>query len=84
MYYLLTRSCRDLRQISTLGNQLFPNKGSRFMAAYMDAVDNPLKGEDPRSPAHLYVSCHPVKTERNFQLLSGIFPPGGSMVLYRL
>ena len=120
MYYLLTRSCRDLRQISTLGNQLFPGRGAKFVEAYMDSVDKPFveeeedadvndettmatlastaKAASPTPPTlpvssagrphvdvpALYVSCHPVKTERNFQLLSSIFPPGGGMVLYRI
>ena len=67
--------------MSTLGSQLFPGKGSKFMDVYLDSVDHPMEKQDI---PHLYVSCHPVKTERNFQLLSSIFPPGGSMVLYRI
>jgi hypothetical protein len=80
-YYILTRTCRDLKQISVLGSQMFPGKSSQFVQAYKDAVDNPLTTD---APPHLLVSCHPLKTQRGCQLLSNIFPPGGRMVLYRL
>ena len=80
-YYLLTRTCRDLRQIGVLGAQLHPGKGSKFIEVYQDAVDNPFK---PDYTPHLMVSCHPHKSVRGCQLLSGIVPPGGSMVMYRV
>jgi hypothetical protein len=82
-FYILTRTCRDLRQISTLGSQLFPGKGSKFLDIYRDAVDNPLYKDS--IPA-LVVNCHPFATNRNCQLLSSIFSPieGGMMVLYRI
>jgi hypothetical protein len=82
-FYILTRTCRDLRQIITLGGQLFPGKGSKFLEIYKDAVDNPLrKGTTPA----LIVNCHPLTTNRNCQLLADIFGPieGKPMVLYRI
>jgi hypothetical protein len=80
-FYILTRTCRDLKQISLLGSQMFPGKASEFVKVYRDAVDHPL---DNTSPPHLLVACHPFKTQRNCQLLSSIFPPDGSRVLYRV
>ena len=80
-YYILTRTTRDLRQIATLGSQLFPGKSSQFVAVYKDAVDNPV---NPNFVPHLLVGCHPQKTVRGCQLLSNIFSPEGQMILYRL
>ncbi len=82
-FYLLTRTCRDLKQISTLGGQLFPGSGSKFLEIYRDAVDNPhSRGHTPA----LLVNCHPLSTNRDSQLMANVFAPleGGSMVLYRL
>lgn len=82
-FYLLTRTCRDLKQISILGGQLFPGQGAKFLEIYRDAVDNPLsRGHVPA----LLVNCHPLSTDRKCQLLANIFSPleGGDMVLYRL
>lgn len=80
-YYILTRTTRDLRQIATLGSQLFPGKSSQFVAAYKDAVDNPFNSD---FVPHLLVGCHPQKTVRGCQLLSNIFSSDGRLVLYRL
>lgn len=80
-FYFLTRTCRDLKQIATFGSQLFPSKGGRFLEIYRDSVDNPFS--DDQTP-HLLVSCHPFKTMRGFQLMANIFPPGSSMILYRI
>ena len=81
-FYVLTRTCRDLRQISTLGSQLFPGKASDFLEIYKDAVDKPLYRNTPA----LVVNCHPLSTNRNCQLLANIFSPleGRAMVLYRI
>ena len=79
MYFLLTRTCRDVRQIGTLGAQLFPGKGSKFIEAYKETVDTPFKeGEIPV----FFVSCHPFRSVRGCQLLSSIFPPGCAMLLW--
>ena len=80
-FYLLTRTCRDLRQINEFGSQVFPGKSASFVKAYTDAVDNPL---DISYPPHLLVSCHPLKTKRSCQLTSNILPPDGAIVLYKL
>ena len=80
-YYILTRTCRDLKQVGILGSQLYPGRGAKFLQAYQEAVDNPFKNN--QTP-HLFVSCHPFKSIRSCQLLSGIFPPGGSMVMWRI
>ena len=80
-YIILTRTCRDLRQVNTLGQQLFPGKGGQFVQAYEDAVDSPLTKE---YPGHLFIGCHPMKTKRDCRLLSNIFPMDGPKVLYRL
>lgn len=80
-FYLLTRTCRDLKQMSVLGGQMFPGKSKEFVTIYRDAVDKPLETE---VPSHLLVACHPFRTIRNCQLLSNIFPPDGAMVLYRV
>ena len=80
-YYILTRTCRDLKQISVLGSQMFPGKTKEFTKIYRDAVDNPM---NDAYPPHLLISCHPFKTRRDCQLLSNLFPPGGNIILYRL
>lgn len=80
-FYLLTRTCRDLKQLSVFGSQMFPGKSKQFVAIYRDAVDQPL---ETVLPSHLLVACHPFRTLRNCQLLANIFPPEGDMVLYRV
>lgn len=80
-FYILTRTCRDLRQIMALGDQIFPGKGKRFLAIYQDAVDSPLSADIPQ---HLLVNCHPFHTDRCCQLLANILPPNARKVLYRL
>lgn len=80
-FYLLTRTCRDLKQLAVFGGQMFPGKSQQFVNIYRDAVDNPLETE---LPSHLLVACHPFKTVRKCQLLGNIFPPDGAMVLYRV
>lgn len=80
-FYLLTRTCRDLRQIKDFGAQVFPGESPSFVKAYMDAVDNPL---ETKYPPHLLVSCHPLTTKRSCQITSNILPPGGTRVLYKL
>lgn len=80
-FYLLTRTCRDLKQLAVLGGQMFPGKTADFVRVYRDAVDHPISTE---FPSHLLVSCHPVSTRRDCQLLSNIFPPSGDRILYRL
>ena len=80
-FYLLTRTCRDLKQIAVFGGQMFPGQSKDFVAVYRDAVDKPL---EKHLPGHLLVSCHPLRTNRNCQLLSNIFPPDGALVLYRI
>ena len=80
-YFLLSRTCRDVRQIGTLGSQLFPGKGSKFIQLYKEAVDTSLReGEIP----FLFINCHPFRGVRGCQLLSSIFPPGGAMLLWKL
>ena len=81
LYIILTCTCCDLRQVSTLGQQLFPGKGSQFVQVYEDAVDSPL---NKKYPGHLFIGCHPMKTKRDCRLLSNIFPIGSPKVLYRL
>ena len=80
-FYLLTRTCRDLKQIAVLGGQMFPGKTADFVKVYRDAVDNSMSSN---YPAHLLISCHPMTTRRECQLMSNIFPPNGDRVLYRL
>ena len=80
-FFLLTRTCRDVKQIAILGSQLFPGKTKQFAEIYQDAVDNPLN--DKIAP-HLLVACHPFKTRRGCQLMANIFPPDGVRVLYRI
>jgi hypothetical protein len=80
-FYLLTRTCRDLRQIKDFGSQVFPGQSVSFAKAYMDAVDNPL---ELTYPPHLLVSCHPLTTKRSCQVTSNILPPEGARVLYKI
>ena len=80
-FFILTRTCRDLRQIAILGSQLFPGKTKDFVEIYKDAVDNPLKRD---VPPYLLIGCHPFKTRRGCQLMTNIFPPNGNIVLYRI
>ena len=80
-YYLLTRTCRDLKQLSVLGSQMFPGKTSEFVKAYRDAVDSPLTKQ---FPPHVLVSCHPLETDRECQLMANLFPPTADRVVYRL
>lgn len=78
--YILTRTTRDLKQISILGQQMRPGIGKHFLAMYQDAVDNPLS---PEYPPFLCVACHP-RTDRKCQFLANLLPPEAPKVLYRL
>ena len=80
-FYILTRTCRDLKQIGVLGSQLFPGKSTEFMKVFSDAVDHPLTME---TAPHLLINCHPTETDRQCQLLANIFPPHDKMVLYQI
>ena len=80
-FFILTRTCRDVKQISILGSQLFPGKSAQFVQVYQDAVDNPF---NPNAVPHLMIACHPFKTKRGCQLMSNLFPPDAPRVLYRL
>ena len=80
-YFILTRTCRDLRQIGVLGSQLFPGKSSKFLDIYKDAVDKPFK---ENSTPFLLINCHPFKSIRNCQLMSGIFPLDGTFLFWKL
>ena len=80
-FYILTRTCRDIKQIALLGSQLFPGKTKEFVKVYQDAVDHLLN--DKIAP-FLLVSCHPLQTKRSCQLLANVLPPDAARVLYRL
>ena len=81
-FYILTRTCRDLKQIGVLGSQLFPGKSTDFnMKVFCDAVDHPLTME---TAPHLLINCHQTETDRQCQLLANIFPPHDKMVLYQI
>ena len=78
-YIILTRTCRDLKQINYLGSQIFPNQTKAFLAVYKDCMDHPIANQIP----YLFISCHPLHTKRTCQLLTNIFPPYLLMVLYQ-
>ena len=80
-YFILTRTCRDLKQIGLLGSQLFPGKGIIFIETYQDAVDKPFK---KNTTPFLLINCHPFASIRGAQLLSGVFPLDGTMVLWKI
>ena len=80
-FFILTRNCRDLRQIAVLGSQLFPGKSKDFVEIYKDAVDKPL---NLRIPPYLLIACHPFKTQRGCQLMTNVIPPTADKILYRI
>ncbi len=78
-FFILLRTRRDIKQISILGGQLFQNS-SEFTNVYLDAVENPIS---ERLPPFLLVNCHP-RGDRNYSLISNLFPLSDVKVVYRL
>ena len=69
------------KQLAVLAGQMFPGKTADFVKVYRDAVDNLM---DTEYTAHLLISCHPMATRQECQLMANIFPPNIDRVLYRL
>ena len=81
-YFFLLKSRRDVRQVSTLGSQMFPGKTKEFRAIYEDCIENPLT---TYAPPHLFVDVH-ARGVQEFQLQSNLFPLNKDTprVVYRL
>ncbi len=79
-YYILTRSCRDMAQITTFGYQILgAGQGKKFLAAYLDATDLKPNGH----AGYLFVNVHPRLSNRQQMLFTNILPSEAPLVMYK-
>ena len=80
-YLVLTRAVRDKKQIGVLGSQLFPGRGKIFMAIYDDAMNNPINKD---MVPYIYLNCHPLRSQSDYQIMTNVFTPNGVRIVYRI
>ncbi len=82
-YFILTRNCRDINQISHFGYQVFGKGFARkFLNVYLDATEI----QPNHRPGYLLITSHPLLSQRNYRLFTHIFEDNldGPLMVYKL